>query len=96
MTNPPLNWGYPRTETGFWHAFTRGQYDKTNPSNPFSFRFFEQLAMLITGAIEEFNLINLIIGLLPFVFYKRMLKRDRAWLVGPCVTVVEGSFYLPG
>src|SRR5688500_1708427 len=82
MTNPPLNWGYPRTETGFWHAFTRGQYDKTNPSNPFTFRFFDQLAMLITGAIEEFNLINLIIGLLPFVFYKRMLKRDRAWLVG--------------
>ena len=82
MTNPPLNWGYPRTETGFWHAFTRGQYDKTNPSNPFTFRFFEQIAMLITGAIEEFNLINLIIGLLPFVFYKRMLKRDRAWLVG--------------
>ena len=47
MTNPPLNWGYPRTETGFWHAFTRGQYDKTNPVNPFSGRFIEQVAMLI-------------------------------------------------
>jgi tetratricopeptide (TPR) repeat protein len=82
MTNPPLNWGYPRTETGFWHAFTRGQYDKTNPVNPFSFRFIEQVAMVIEGAIEEFNFINLMIGLLPFLFYKRMLKRDRAWLVG--------------
>ncbi len=82
MTNPPLNWGYPRTETGFWHAITRGQYDKTNPSNPFSFRFVQQVFMYVNGAIEEFNLINLVIGLLPFVFYKRMLKRDRGWLVG--------------
>ena len=24
------------------------------------------------------------------------LEGDRAWLGGPCVTVVEGSFYLPG
>ena len=82
MTNPPMNWGYPRTETGFWHAITRGQYDKTNPSNPFSGHFVQQVIMYVVGAIEEFNFINLMIGLLPFVFYKRMLKRDRAWLVG--------------
>jgi len=64
MTNPPLNWGYPRTETGFWHAFTRGQYDKTTPVNPFSGRFlFDQLPVYIVGAVEEFNLINLMIGL---------------------------------
>ncbi|HTG45867.1 MAG TPA: DUF2723 domain-containing protein, partial [Verrucomicrobiae bacterium] len=82
MTNPPLNWGYPRTETGFWHAITRGQYDKTNPSNPLSGRFFQQVMMYVSGAIEEFNFINLMIGLVPFLFYKRMLQRDRAWLVG--------------
>ena len=83
MTNPPLNWGYPRTETGFWHAFTRGQYDKTSPVNPFSGRFlFDQLPVYFEGAIEEFNIVNLMIGLVPFLFYKRLLKRDRAWLVG--------------
>lgn len=26
--NPPMNWGYPRTEEGFWHALSRGQYEK--------------------------------------------------------------------
>src|SRR5206468_3993233 len=26
MTNPPMNWGYPRTVTGFFHVLTRGQY----------------------------------------------------------------------
>lgn len=94
MTNPPLNWGYPRTETGFWHAITRGQYDKTNPSNPFSGRFVQQVLMYVSGAIEEFNFINLMIGLLPFVFYKRMLKRDRAWLVGLGAIYVFLAFLL--
>jgi tetratricopeptide (TPR) repeat protein len=94
MTNPPLNWGYPRTETGFWHAFTRGQYDKTNPTNPFSLKFVDQVVMLVGGAIEEFNFINLIIGLLPFVFYKRMLKRDRAWIVGLSALYVFLAFLL--
>ena len=94
MTNPPLNWGYPRTELGFWHAFTRGQYDKTNPVNPFSFKFIDQVSMLIGGAIEEFNFINLMIGLLPFVFYKRMLKRDRAWIVGLTAIYVFLAFLL--
>jgi tetratricopeptide (TPR) repeat protein len=94
MTNPPLNWGYPRTEAGFWHAITRGQYDKTNPSNPFSGRFVEQVIMYVVAAIEEFNFINLMIGLLPFVFYKRMLKRDRAWLVGLGAIYVFLAFLL--
>src|SRR6185369_2613703 len=51
MTNPPLNWGYPRTETGFWHALLRGQYDKTNPVNPLSVKFFQQVTMYVSGAI---------------------------------------------
>jgi hypothetical protein len=33
MSNPPMNWGYPRTVEGFIHALTRGQYEKTNPTN---------------------------------------------------------------
>ena len=33
MTNPPMNWAYPRTVQGFEHAVKRGQYDKIAPSN---------------------------------------------------------------
>ena len=33
MTNPPMEWGYPRTVEGFFHALTRGQYDKISPTN---------------------------------------------------------------
>jgi tetratricopeptide (TPR) repeat protein len=84
MTNPPLNWGYPREWDGFIHAFSRGQYEKTNPTDIFSdpFRFFTQLQMLIEGAVEEFNLVYLLIGLIPFAFFRRMQARERAWLTG--------------
>ena len=33
MTNPPMNWGYPRTWEGFLHALTRGQYERANPTS---------------------------------------------------------------
>ena len=84
MTNPPMNWGYPRTWDGFIHAFTRGQYEKTNPTDLFRdpLRFKDQLAMLLDGAFEEYNPAYLLIGLLPFLFYRRMQKRERAWLIG--------------
>ncbi len=81
MTNPPLNWGYPRTKEGFIHALTRGQYDKTNPTDSV-FKFFGQAAMYFEGAIDEFSLVYLLVGLIPFVFYMKMQKRERAWLMG--------------
>src|SRR5207237_2848328 len=28
MTNPPMEWCYPRTVNGFIHALTRGQYEQ--------------------------------------------------------------------
>jgi thioredoxin-like negative regulator of GroEL len=84
MTNPPMNWGYPRTVEGFIHALTRGQYEKTNPTNFFTDpgRFFVQLGMYFDGAREEFNFVSLLIALVPFFFFMRMQKRERAWLIG--------------
>jgi tetratricopeptide (TPR) repeat protein len=81
MTNPPLNWGYPRTVEGFKHAFTRGQYEQTNPTSSLG-KFFDQVWMYGEGAIDEFTPVYLLIGLIPFLFYKKMQKRERAWLVG--------------
>lgn len=81
MSNPPMNWGYPRTVEGFVHAFTRGQYDKTNPTSDVG-RLMAQLGMYMQGAVEEFNFVYLLIGLVPFIFYKKLQKRERAWLVG--------------
>ena len=86
MTNPPLNWGYPRTWEGFVHAFTRGQYERTNPTND-PVRFFEQIRMYCEGAVEEFNIVYLLIGLVPLVylFWRHLDARQKTpflWLTG--------------
>ena len=83
-TNPPMNWGYPRTFDGFVHAFTRGQYEKTNPTNLFDdpWRFVQQIRMYFEGATDEFHLSFLLLALIPFCFLFQMQKRERAWILG--------------
>jgi transmembrane protein TMEM260 (protein O-mannosyltransferase) len=81
MSNPPLNWGYPRTVFGFFHAFTRGQYEKINPTTNF-WTFIKQIWMYLQGAVDEFNIIYLLLALVPLLFFKRMQKRERAWIIG--------------
>ncbi|HTH46218.1 MAG TPA: DUF2723 domain-containing protein [Candidatus Limnocylindria bacterium] len=81
MSNPPMNWGYPRTWKGFIHAFTRGQYEKTNPSIDI-ITLGRQIAMYAQGCKEEFNWANLLVGLLPFAFLGRMKRRERGWIIG--------------
>jgi len=80
MTNPPLNWGYPRTVEGFRHALTRGQYERANPTNIIKDpgRFVGQLYQLAIGAMEEFHPVYLLVALTPFLFYRFMQNRERA------------------
>lgn len=84
MTNPPMEWGYPRTVEGFIHAFTRGQYEKTHPTDILHdpLRFLTQLSMLGEGIIEEFNWVYVFLALVPFAFFFKVHRRERAWLVG--------------
>ena len=96
MTNPPMNWGYARTVDGFIHALTRGQYEKTNPTNFFKDpgRLFDQLRMYFEGATNEFNLVNLLLALVPLIFFFRMQRRERSWLIGLAAIWVCMSFLL--
>jgi tetratricopeptide (TPR) repeat protein len=84
MSDPPMEWGYPRTVEGFIHAFTRGQYEKTSPSDIVGdpLRFITQLGMLGSGIIEEFNWVYGFLALVPFVFFLKMHRRERAWMIG--------------
>lgn len=84
MTNPPMEWSYPRTVDGFFHAFTRGQYEKTTPSDVIHHPgvFLTQLGMLGRGIIEEFNWVYAFLALVPFLFFLKLHKRERAWLIG--------------
>lgn len=81
MSNPPMNWGYPRTAEGFLHALKRGQYESVHPATDVG-RFVGQLWMYVQGAIEEFNWVYLLIALVPFAFYRFMQRRERSWIIG--------------
>ncbi len=83
MTNPPMNWSYPRTVEGFFHAVSRGQYERTVPSDLFThpWRFIAQLQILVAGISDEFNWVYALIVLVPFLFFRRMRKRERGWLI---------------
>ncbi|HTV39413.1 MAG TPA: DUF2723 domain-containing protein [Candidatus Sulfotelmatobacter sp.] len=84
MTDPPMQWGYPRTVEGFFHALSRGQYGSevgtdllTNPR-----QFLFQLYYLADGLSESFNWALLFVGLIPFLFLPKMHKRERNWIIG--------------
>ncbi len=84
MSNPPMEWAYPRTVDGFIHALTRGQYEKTHPTDIFGHPgvFLWQLTSLGKGIIEEFNWVYAFLALVPFVFFRKLHRRERAWLIG--------------
>jgi tetratricopeptide (TPR) repeat protein len=93
MSNPPLNWGYPRTVTGFFHAFTRGQYERIHPTTEVG-RYIDQMGMYIGGAFEEFNVVYILIGLIPFLFLRKMQPRERAWIIGLTAIYLTLSLFL--
>jgi len=84
MTNPPMEWGYPRTVEGFFHALSRGQYESVHGTNLFHdpMRFVGQLSYIVNGLAESFSWVFIFIGLMPFLFVFKMHKRERAWIVG--------------
>lgn len=107
MTNPPLNWGYPRTVGGFIHAFTRGQYERIHPTAGTGNNIVEQTIswitryaqqtwwILIKGPIEEFNIVYVLLAFIPLFFFRRLQKRERAWLIGlVAFYIVLGPFLL--
>ena len=97
MTVPPMQWGYPRTVEGFFHALSRGQYETVHGldifSNPSRFAF--QLWYNINGLSESFSWVYIFVGALPFLFLLKMHKRERSWIIGissiyVCLSVLLG------
>ncbi|HTI71631.1 MAG TPA: DUF2723 domain-containing protein, partial [Candidatus Limnocylindria bacterium] len=98
-SNPPMNWGYPRTWEGFIHAFTRGQYEKTSPSlDPITLS--RQLMMYASGVQEEFSWANMLIAFVPLAFFRKMRAKEQQWIVGMaaiylCLAVLLTSLLNP-
>jgi tetratricopeptide (TPR) repeat protein len=95
MTDPPMQWGYPRTVEGFFHALSRGQYNQAEGTNVFQnpAQFIFQLFYLLDGLSESFTWAYLFVGFIPFFFLKKMHQRERNWIIGLtaiyfCISVV--------
>ena len=86
MTDPPMQWGYPRTVEGFFHALSRGQYEKASPTDLLSSggvaRFITQLGILVGDVTVEFNWVLVFVALVPLLFFFKMQKRERSWITG--------------
>ena len=84
MTDPPMQWGYPRTVEGFFHALSRGQYEKASPSDVIHDpgRFIMQLGILVSDIGTEFNWVLVFVALVPLLFFFKMQKRERSWIIG--------------
>jgi hypothetical protein len=79
MTDPPMNWGYPRTVEGFFHVISRGQYERLYPTDSMA-RFLEQLRIYFSAAGKEFGWFYLPLAAVPFCFSRRIPASERKWL----------------
>ena len=93
MTDPPMEWAYPRTVEGFIHAITRGQYSPINPTAGTGDTFFEKLGSFfatyglqlwryLEGMAIQFNLFFLLMALVIFLVYRKLKRRERSWMIG--------------
>ena len=95
-TVPPMEWGYPRTLEGFIHAITRGQYEKIHPTSgsgtgihlitSFFSTYLTQIWRYMEGLDDEFSMLFLLIALVIFLFYLKMKRRERIWIIG-CISI---------
>jgi hypothetical protein len=92
MTNPPMNWGYPRTVEGFFHLVSRGQYDQLSPVTELG-RYAQQLLWYARVTTGNLGWIYLCAALIPFLFIKRMRGKVRVWLLAMLWLYFGFSFF---
>ena len=93
MTNPPMNWGYPRTVSGFFHTISRGQYERIHPTADLV-RLLELAWMYTRVAAKEFGWPYLPFVMTPFFFIRRIAGRERSWMFGLLATFFCLTFLL--
>lgn len=81
MTNPPVNWGYPRTVEGFYHVLSRGQFERIHSTENFDV-LLKQLLGFGEAAMHDFGSFYLIAATIPYCFLRRMRTQERRWMLG--------------
>ena len=81
MTNPPVNWGYPRTAEGFYHVLARGQFERAMPTNGL-WSFGAQLLMYGEIAVRKVGWPCAALAVLSLCLLHRMSSTGRRWMLG--------------
>ena len=81
MTNPPVNWGYPRTVQGFYHVVNRGQYERIHPTSDTA-QYASQIRAYGAVTARQFGWPYCVLALAPFLFLRRMAPKERRWPLG--------------
>ena len=93
-TNPPMNWGYPRTWEGFQHAISRGQYERIKPTATLA-AFLQQIGDYLRDLRITFTLPLAILGFLPFTAWFIRLnakKRLNSLYISVVLVVLASAF----
>ncbi len=81
MTNPPVNWGYPRTIEGFFHVLSRGQFESLEPVSN-STQLLVQWEVCWKNAAIDFGYLYLIAAVIPLFFLANLSWLVRRWFIG--------------
>jgi hypothetical protein len=83
MTNPPANWGYPRTVEGFYHMIGRGQFERLTPMSAIieRERFLAAVWQLSGETMRATGWIYLLPCIIPFFVLWKIRWRGRRWII---------------
>jgi hypothetical protein len=92
MTNPPVNWSYPRSLESFVHLIGRGQYEGVRPVDSFG-EYLPQVGLLAPAFFKVYGWLFAIPALLCLLSMPRIAGEARTWLLalaGPfvCLTLL--------
>ncbi|HEX5218420.1 MAG TPA: hypothetical protein VFZ59_02545, partial [Verrucomicrobiae bacterium] len=93
MTNPPVNWGYPRTVEGFFYALSRGQFERVHPTGNVA-TFLKQIWLLLLVTGKQFGWLYLGLALVPVGLLRWIHRTGRRWLLALLVMYICVGFGL--
>jgi len=93
MTNPPVNWSYPRIVPGFIHMITRGQFEALHPVETV-IGFVRQLRVYGLVLVKNFCGPLVPFAFVPLCIFLRIRRRTRHWIVALVMAYLCLAFLL--
>jgi len=96
MTNPPANWGYPRTVEGFYHVISRGQFEKAAPINPIvePVRYLEMVWQYCCETMRAMGWVYVVPCIVPLIYLPRIQGRQLRWIMGLAASFLVLSLFM--